>query len=84
VPTSDVGSTVTNLCDVKTYFLPYTAASAICRIKDDYFSKPIRLQHVKRMEHSRILRIVLEYKPNCKRDIDRPKTSWRDQQHLQD
>ena len=31
-------------------------------------------QHVKRMEHSRIPRMALEYKPKGKRDIGRPKT----------
>ena len=42
------------------------------------------LQHVKRMEHSRIPRKALEYQPKGKRDVGRPKTRWRDQQHLQD
>jgi hypothetical protein len=42
------------------------------------------LQHVKRMEHARIPRIALEYKPQCKRDIGRPRTRWRGQQHIQD
>jgi hypothetical protein len=42
------------------------------------------LQHVKRMEHSRIPRMALEYKPKIKRDVGRPKTRWRDQEHLQD
>jgi hypothetical protein len=42
------------------------------------------LQHVKRMEHSRIPRMALEYQPKGKRDVGRPKTRWRDQQHLQD
>jgi hypothetical protein len=32
------------------------------------------LQHVKRMEHSRIPRMALEYKPKGKRDMGRPKT----------
>jgi hypothetical protein len=31
------------------------------------------LQHVKRMEHSRIHRMALEYEPKGKRDIGRPK-----------
>jgi hypothetical protein len=39
--------------------------------------------HVKTMEHSRIPRMALEYQPKGKREIGRPKTRWRDQQHLQ-
>ena len=42
------------------------------------------LQRVKRTEHTRILRMTLEYKPKGKSDIGRPKTRWRDQKHLQD
>jgi hypothetical protein len=42
------------------------------------------LQHVKRMEHSRTPRMAMDYKPKDKRDIDRPKTRCRNQQHLQD
>jgi hypothetical protein len=37
------------------------------------------LQHVKRLEHSRILRMALKHKTKGKRNIDRPKTIWRDQ-----
>jgi hypothetical protein len=39
------------------------------------------LQQVKRMEHARIPRMALEYKPKGKRDIDRPKTRWGDEQY---
>jgi hypothetical protein len=42
------------------------------------------LQHVRRLEHARIPRLALAHKPKGKRNIDRPKTRWRDQQHLQD
>jgi hypothetical protein len=42
------------------------------------------LQRVKRTEHSRILRMAMEYKPKGKSDIGRPKTRWSDQQHLRD
>jgi hypothetical protein len=42
------------------------------------------LQHVKRMEHARTPRMALAYKPKGKRNIGRPKTRRRDQQHLQD
>jgi hypothetical protein len=37
-----------------------------------------RLQHVKRMENARIPRVALEYQPQGKRDIGRPKTRWTD------
>jgi predicted ArsR family transcriptional regulator len=41
------------------------------------------LQHVKRMEHSRILTMALVYQPKGKGEVGRPKTRWRDQQeHL--
>jgi hypothetical protein len=42
-----------------------------------------RLQHVKRTEHSLQPRMALEYQPKGKRDIDRPRTRWRDQLHFQ-
>jgi hypothetical protein len=41
------------------------------------------LQHVTRVEHSRIPRMAPEYKPKDKRNICQPKTRWRDQRHLQ-
>jgi hypothetical protein len=42
------------------------------------------LQPVKRMEQVRIPRMAVAYQPQGKRDIGRPKTRRRDQQHLQD
>jgi hypothetical protein len=41
------------------------------------------LQRVKRMEHTRIPSMALEYKPKGKRDICRAKARCSDQQHLQ-
>jgi hypothetical protein len=41
------------------------------------------LHHIKRMKHSQIPRMAVEYKPKGKHDIGRPKTRWRDQQNLQ-
>jgi hypothetical protein len=41
------------------------------------------LQHVQRMEHSRVPRMALEYQPKGKSNTAQPKTRWWGQEHLQ-
>ena len=42
------------------------------------------LQHVQRMDTNRLPKQALRYKPNGRRNIGRPRKSWRDQLHLED
>ena len=42
------------------------------------------LQHVQRMDTCRIPEQALQYKPNGRRNIGRPRKRWRDQLHLED
>jgi len=42
------------------------------------------LQHVQRMDTNRIPKQALRYRPEGRRNIGRPKKSWRDQLHFED
>ena len=42
------------------------------------------LQHVQRMDTNRIPKQVLQYKAKGRRNIGRPRKSWRDQFHFED
>ena len=42
------------------------------------------LQHVQRMETSRLPKQALQYKPKGRRNIGRPRKRWMDQLHLED
>ena len=42
------------------------------------------LQNVQRMDTNRLPKQALQYKPNGRRNIGRPRKRWRDQLHLQD
>ena len=42
------------------------------------------LQHVQRMDTSRLPKQALQYKPKGRRNIGRPKKRWKDQLHLED
>ena len=42
------------------------------------------LQHVQRMDTSRIPKQALRYRPRGRRNIGRPKKRWRDQLHFED
>ena len=42
------------------------------------------LQHVQRMDISRLPKQALQYKPKGRRNIGRPRKRWRDQLHLED
>ena len=42
------------------------------------------LQHVQRMDTNRLPKHALQYKPNGRRNIGRPRKRWRDQLHLED
>ena len=42
------------------------------------------LQHVQRMDTSRLPKQALQYKPKGRRNIGRPRKRWRDQLHLED
>ena len=42
------------------------------------------LQHVQRMDTNRLPKHALQYKPKGRRNIGRPRKSWRDQLHLED
>ena len=42
------------------------------------------LQHVQRMDTNRLTKQALQYKPNGRRNIERPRKRWRDQLHLED
>ena len=42
------------------------------------------LQHVKRMDTNRLPKQALQYKPNGRRNIGRPRKRWRDQLQLED
>ena len=42
------------------------------------------LQHVQRMGTNRLPRQALEYRPEGRRNIGRPKKRWRDQLHFED
>ena len=42
------------------------------------------LQHVQRMGTNRLPKQALQYKPKGRRNIGRPRKSWRDQLHLED
>ena len=41
------------------------------------------LQHVQRMDTNRLPKQALQYKPNGRRNIGRPRKRWRDQLHLE-
>ena len=41
-------------------------------------------QHVQRMDTKRLPKQALQYKPKGRRNIGRPRKSWRDQLHLDD
>jgi len=42
------------------------------------------LQHVQMMDTNRLPKQALQYKPKGRRNIGRPRKSWRDQLHLED
>jgi hypothetical protein len=42
------------------------------------------LQHVQRMDRNRIPKQALQYRPNGRRNIGRPRKRWRDELHLED
>jgi hypothetical protein len=42
------------------------------------------LQHVQRMDTNRIPKQALKYRPKGRRNIGRPRKTWRDQLHLED
>ena len=42
------------------------------------------LQHVQRMDRDRLPKQALQYKPNGRRNIGRPRNRWRDQLHLEE
>ena len=42
------------------------------------------LQHVQRMDTNRLPKQTLQYKPNGRRNIGRPRKRWRDQLYLED
>ena len=42
------------------------------------------LQHVQRMDTNRLPKQALQYKPQRRRNIGRPRKRWRDQLHLED
>jgi len=42
------------------------------------------LQHVQRMDTNGLPRQTLKYRPEGRRNIGRPKKSWRDQLHFED
>jgi len=42
------------------------------------------LQYLQRMDTNRIPEQALQYKPKDRRNIGRPRKSWRDQVHLED
>ena len=42
------------------------------------------LQHVQRMDTNRLPKEALQYKPNGRRNIGRPRKRWRDQLRLED
>jgi len=42
------------------------------------------LQHVQRMDRNRLPRQALKYRPEGRRNIERPKKRWRDQLHFED
>ena len=42
------------------------------------------LQHVQRMDTNRLPKQALQYKPNGRKNIGRPRKRWRDQLHLED
>jgi len=42
------------------------------------------LQHVQRMDTNRIPKQTLQYRPKGRRNIGRPKKTWRDQLHFED
>ena len=42
------------------------------------------LQHVQRMDTNRLPKQALQYKPNGRRNIGRPRKRWRDQLHLEE
>ena len=42
------------------------------------------LKHIKRMDTKRIPKQVLQYKPKGRRQIGRPRKSWREQFHFED
>ena len=42
------------------------------------------LQHVQRMDRNRLPRQTLNYRPEGRRNIGRPKKRWRDQLHFED
>ena len=42
------------------------------------------LQHVQRMDTNRLPKQALQYKAKGRRNIGRPRKSWRDQLHLED
>ena len=42
------------------------------------------LQHIQRMDTNRIPKQALQYKPNGRRHIGRPRKRWRDQFHFED
>ena len=41
------------------------------------------LKHVQRMDTNRLPKQALQYKPNGRRNIGRPRKRWRDQLHLE-
>jgi len=42
------------------------------------------LQHVQRMDTSRLPKQTMQYKPKGRRNIGRPRKRWRDQLHVED
>ena len=42
------------------------------------------LQHVQRMDTNRLPKQALQYKPKGRRNLGRPRKTWRDQLHLED
>jgi len=42
------------------------------------------LQHLQRMDTNRMPREALRYRPEGRRNVERPKKRWRDQLHFED
>jgi hypothetical protein len=41
------------------------------------------IDHLKRMDRNRVLKLAFQYQPRGRRNIGRPRRRWRDQEHLE-